>query len=688
MHVRKKLIAAVVAVAAIGASAIGLSVSTASSPTPDPATVATATPIKHVVVIFGENISFDHYFATYPFATNPPGEPQFHAAPGTPTVNGLNDALLTANPNVNDPQRLDPSQALTCDQNHGYSAEQSAFDSGLMDKFVQDTTGSGCLPAGGGQSTFPDQGNYGPNGIVMDYYDGNTVTALWNYAQHYTLNDNSYSTQFGPSTPGAINVVSGQTNGATAHGGTTGNIANGTMIGDAEPLFDQCSNASTPLNADGTPGGVTASMSGQNIGDLLNRKSITWGWFQGGFTPSAITAGRAVCGTSHNNIGNSPSADYSEHHEPFQYYADTANPDHVSPTSLSQVGVSDPAGTAATSAVNHQYDVSWFNQLLQQKQNIPSVSYLKAPEYEDGHAGYSDPLDEQRFIVDEVNAIEQSKDWSSTAIVLAYDDSDGWYDHQIGPIIRQSQDTADTLNGPGKCGSTTTPPAQNDRCGVGPRQPLLVISPWAKQNYVDNTFTDQASVVRFIEDNWGLNRIGNESADSAAGTLMNAFDFNQKSGHAPAIILNDQTGEITKVIGPDGQSSSASQSPPPAGSSGSMGGSSSNGSSSSGSSSSGHGLHKVTVVKLPKVSCNHATGTHSLVLTCTTRGGSKVQTLIRARLYQGKKLVSNRAGLVKHNRVKLTLSLGRQSRGGRYTIRLSIDAAGRVGSQTRYVRVR
>jgi phospholipase C len=687
LHVRKKLIAAVVGVAAIGASAIGLSVSTASSPSPDPATVATATPIKHVVVLFDENISFDHYFATYPFATNPPGEPQFHGAPGTPSVNGLNDALLTANPNVNDPQRLDPSQALTCDQNHGYSAEQSAFDSGLMDKFVQDTTGSGCLPAGGGQSTFPDQGNYGPNGIVMDYYDGNTVTALWNYAQHYTLNDNSYSTQFGPSTPGAINVVSGQTNGATAHGGTTGNIVNGTMIGDAEPLFDQCSNASTPLNTDGTPGGVTASMSGQNIGDLLNRKSLTWGWFQGGFTPSAVTAGRAICGTSHNNIGNSPSADYSEHHEPFQYYADTSNPDHVSPTSVAQVGVSDPAGTAATQAINHQYDLSWFNAAVKNG-NMPSVSYLKAPEYEDAHAGYSDPLDEQRFLVDEINMIEQSKDWSSTAIVIAYDDSDGWYDHQIGPIIRQSQDTADTLNGPGKCGSTTTPPAQNDRCGVGPRQPLLVISPWAKQNFVDNTFTDQASVPRFIEDNWGLNRIGNESADSAAGTLMNAFDFNQKSGHAPAVILNDQNGEVTKVIQPDGQSSSAAQSPPPAGSSNAGSSSSSGGSSSGGSSSSGHGSHTVTVIKLPNLSCSHVAGTRSLVLTCATQGGSKVQTLIRARLYKGKKLVGNRAGMVRHNRVKLTLSLGRQSRGGRYTIRLSIDAAGRVGSETRYVRVR
>jgi phospholipase C len=694
LHLRKKLIAAVVGVAAIGASAIGLSVSTASSPSPNPATTATTTPIKHVVVLFDENVSFDHYFGTYPFATNPANESQFHAAPGTPDVNGLNDALLTANPNVNDPQRLDPSQALTCDQNHGYSAEQSAFDGGLMDQFVQKTTGSGCT-----QTTFPDAGNYGPNGIVMDYYDGNTVTGLWNYAQHFTLNDNSYSTQFGPSSPGAINLVSGNTNGATAHGGTTTNIENGTLIGDAEPLYDQCSNASTPLNSDGTPGGVTASLSGANVGDLLNRQNITWGWFQGGFTPSAITSGRAICGTSHNNIGNSPSADYSEHHEPFQYYASTSNPNHVSPTSVSQVGISDPSTTPAGQAINHQYDLSWFNKDLDAG-SMPSVSYLKAPEYEDGHAGYSDPLDEQRFLVDEINKIEESKFWPSTAIVIAYDDSDGWYDHQIGPIIHQSQGPSDTLNGPGKCGSGATPPAQNDRCGVGPRQPLLVISPWAKQNFVDNTFTDQSSILRFIEDNWGLGRIGNESADSAAGKLDNAFDFNQKFGHAPAVILDDNTGEVTKVIQPDGQADSPSQSPAPPGSSSPNNGSSGNGNGSSGngssgSGSSGHGSSsgsksgsRTIVIKLPNVSCTHVTGSRSLVLTCTTHGGSNVQTLIRARMYQGKKLVSNRAGMVKHNRVKLTLSLGRQSRGGRYTIRLSIDAAGRVGSQTRYVRVR
>ena len=190
-------------------------------------------------------------------------------------------------------------------------------------------------------------------------------------------------------------------------------------------------------------------------------------------------------------------------------------------------------------------------------------------------------------------------------------------------------------------------------------------------------------VLRFIEDNWSLGRIGSGSADSAAGNLENAFDFNQKFGHAPAVILDDTTGEVTKVIQPDGSSSNSSSAAPSSG----TGSSSGSGSpSSTGQTTSHNG--SVILVKLPNVACSHATGRRAIVLTCTTKGGSRVQTLIRARLLHGRKLISNKAALVKHNRVKLTLSLGRQSRGGRYTIRLSIDAGGRVGSQTRYVRVR
>ena len=78
------------------------------------------------------------------------------------------------------------------------------------------------------------------------------------------------------------------------------------------------------------------------------------------------------------------------------------------------------------------------------------MSFLKAPAYEDGHAGYSDPLDEQRFLASTINQIQSSPDWSSTAIVIAYDDSDGWYDHVMGPIVRSSDGPSDALNGAGQ----------------------------------------------------------------------------------------------------------------------------------------------------------------------------------------------------------------------------------------------
>jgi phospholipase C len=473
-----------------------------------PPTFNTTTPIKHLVVIFQENISFDHYFGTYPYATNPSGEPKFNASSDTPSVNGLTQALLTHNPNAANPTRLDRSQALTCDQDHGYTAEQKAFDHGLMDKFVQNTSGSSCTD----------------KSIVMDYFDGNTVTALWNYAQHFSMSDNSYGTTLGPSTPGALNLASGQTHGATP-ASVPGSIDNGTIFNDLDPLYDDCS---------GTPStqSPNVAMSGTNIGDLLNAKGITWGWFEGGFAPTATKNGKAVCGSSHKNIGGAAVTDYIPHHEPFQYYKSTSNPNHLPPTSTSKIGYTDQA--------NHQYDLQYF-WTAAKAGNMPAVSFLKAPAYQDGHAGYSDPLDEQHFLVNTINQIESLPTWSSTAIVISYDDSDGWYDHVMGPIVNQSNDpNADALTDPGMCG-TAASGAYQDRCGYGPRLPLLVISPYARQNFVDSSVTDQSSILRFIEDNWSTGRIGNQSFDSLAGSLNNMFDFS--GSHASKLFLDPVTGE-------------------------------------------------------------------------------------------------------------------------------------------------
>jgi phospholipase C len=220
------------------------------------------------------------------------------------------------------------------------------------------------------------------------------------------------------------------------------------------------------------------------------------------------------------------------------YFDSTTNPHHLRPSSPSMIGKTDRA--------NHQYDLADFFTALQQD-NLPAVSYLKAGAYQDGHAGYSDPIDEQIFVVNTINALMQSKEWNETAVIIAWDDSDGWYDHQMGTIVNQSNvPKDDQLLGDGNCG---TPKAndisggtQNGRCGFGPRLPLLVISAWTKRNFIDDTITDQSSILRFIEDNWDLGRIGNGSTDAIAGTLNNMFDFND-GPKAGRLILDPQTGQ-------------------------------------------------------------------------------------------------------------------------------------------------
>jgi phospholipase C len=176
----------------------------------------------------------------------------------------------------------------------------------------------------------------------------------------------------------------------------------------------------------------------------------------------------AACARSHTNVGGASVADYSAHHQPFQYYASTANPHHLPPSSATGIGHTD--------AASHQYDLT------------------------------------------------------------------GWYDHQPSPNVNASQSPQDALTASGICGSTATPLAGfQNRCGYGPRLPLLVISPFAKQNFVDHTVTDQTSILRFVEDNWlSGQRIGGGSFDALAGPLTGMFDFPHR--HAGNLILDPATG--------------------------------------------------------------------------------------------------------------------------------------------------
>jgi phospholipase C len=505
----------------------------------------TTSQIQHIVVIFQENVSFDHYFGTYPNALNLPGESSFSALASSPAVDGLSPSLLSNNPNAKNianglgatnPFRLSPSDAATADQNHDYHAEQRAFDGGAMDLF----------PFSVGAADGPGMGTgiAATTGLTMGYYDGNTVTALWNYAQHYAMSDRFFGTTFGPSTIGAVNLISGQTNGAINDAN-----AGGLMVSDGSGGYSLIANADPVNDVCSTTSGGLIHMTGRNVGDLLNAANVTWGFFAEGFDTTLSNAdGSTGCRRSHTSmITKQTSRDYIPHHEAFQYYAATANPSHARPTSIQMIGHANDGSTA------HQYDIHDFFDAVAAG-NFPSVSFLKSAAYRDGHAGYSDPLDEQAFLVHAINTIEQTSQWANTVIIVAYDDSDGWYDH-VTDVINGSATTSDAFSAPEKCGDGTTALAgvapstlhAQGRCGYGPRLPLLVISPWARANYVSHTVTDQTSILRFIEDNFlSGQRIGKGSYDAIANSIGDMLDSSQSAPQNGAVfLLNGTTGQVT-----------------------------------------------------------------------------------------------------------------------------------------------
>ena len=517
--------------------------------------IPTETPIKHLVVIFNENRSFDHYFATYPSAGNPSGSIPFVPRPHTPKVNNLaNNNLLTNNPNLNpannngtvinasNPFRLDRTQANTRSQNHSYTPEQQAVDNGKDDLFPKFT----------GRGTAGATGAFGTNAQVMGYFDGNTVTGLWNYAQNFAMSDNNWTDTFGPSTPGVLEVVAGQTNGVQPVVGTTSSIPDGqgglTLTGDTDPGNDVCSSTTS-----------TMLMGGKNIGDLLTAEHVSWGSFMGGFDLTLKNAnGTTGCGRStFSSTVASTIVDYIPHHAFFQYHKSTANPTHARPSSVAAIGHTHVVGGTALDPANHNYDLQDFYAAVKAG-NFPAVSYIKMPAFQDGHAGNSDPLDEQAGNVALINFIQQQPEWRNTAIIITYDDSDGWYDHQYMPPKNASYDpTADQVNGPGLCGrgANTQPQPNglngkpvNGRCGPGTRVPLILVSPYAKTNYVSHDYTTQASVVRFIEDNWLQHkRLGGGSFDDNAGSIADLFDFDHDHGRdvrPVALFLDPVSGTI------------------------------------------------------------------------------------------------------------------------------------------------
>jgi len=130
---------------------------------------------------------------------------------------------------------------------------------------------------------------------------------------------------------------------------------------------------------------------------------------------------------------------------------------------------------------------------------LPNVTWVMPLGSQDEEGGRYSVTAGEQYVVSTINTVMQSKYWNSTAIFVTWDDWGGWYDHVAPPQV--------------------------DSFGLGFRVPCLVISPYAKQAFVDHTQTDFTSILKFIETVYSLPPL--TSRDAAASSMQEAFDFSQ-----------------------------------------------------------------------------------------------------------------------------------------------------------------
>ncbi len=443
-----------------------------------PSGAAARSPVEHTIIVYQENISFDHYFGTYGHGANgiPAGVSLTHTSSGT-----------TYGPYS--PFELDgSSQGTTCDVDHGYTDMIQMADHGAMDQYLQ--FGNDKTAPNPSSSTDCPSFETSPGGaaLALGYYAGSKgdpgapLQNYWDLASRYTLADNFFQGMYGPSTPGAEWLVAATAN--TVH--------------DPNPDGDVC-------DADYAP-----SMPQQdipNLGEEASSKGISWAWFQGDF---GSCSGSATNG-------------YSPHHDPFQYFTSTADLSH-SWAWDPNLDYSEP--NRHQRDLNVLYDALNGTALNGTVPTLPDVSWVKAPQADDGHPGYSGPAGDDAFVGDLVNRVKGSPYWGHTAIIVTFDETGGWWDHVAPP--EQSGHFAPWIGGsPNLSGCQY--PGNGQACGeagFGPREPLLVISPRARKQFVDHQLMDTSSLVQWVEWNYDLPALGVwDNRDSSAGSLRGAFDF-------------------------------------------------------------------------------------------------------------------------------------------------------------------
>ena len=318
-------------------------------------------------------------------------------------------------------------ESITGDLSHASAVAHQAYNGGKMDGFVA-----------------AEKSN-----LTMGYYDRSDIPYYWDYADHYVLCDNFFSSEMGPSFPNHLYIASGS-NGPV--NGVSGNwILNGGVIDNPPSSFSWSE----------------LDLNWATLAQELSNASVSWTGYDGSPTPRAPTIWNVL--------------------PIFTYFRD--HPGQLT--------------THVKNTANFITDI--------QDGNLPAVSWIipsswVPPTYPAAFKGMSPSehpparsdagMDYMAYLV---NAVMQSKYWSSSAILVTWDDYGGFYDHVPPPIV--------------------------DQYGEGFRVPTLVISPYAKHHYIDSTEYEFASMLRLAEVTFSLNTLS--SRDVAAKDMLNCFDFSQ-----------------------------------------------------------------------------------------------------------------------------------------------------------------
>jgi phospholipase C len=253
--------------------------------------------------------------------------------------------------------------------------------------------------------------------------DGKTygVATIWGYAKQYALADNFFASAMNSEPANMLYMAA-----ATVHDDYTAGSA---------PYYDHCS-----ANEVATSGGTIAQpLTETNVGDQLNASKVSWAWYQGGYATSVDRS----CG------------EYVPQENPFQYFTTTQYSANLKDFVLTDFQTSLSDGS------------------------LPAVDWITPPPVASMHPGSGDMSNGIQWLDDLVNAAKNSPAWPSTALILLWDESGGWYDH-------------------------VPPPQLANSVGLGARVPVIVISPFAKAGAISHQQMDFVSIVRFIQWNWGL----------------------------------------------------------------------------------------------------------------------------------------------------------------------------------------